>query len=89
MQPKIVVMLVLGTPKHLELGLKLQNWPFALHFNFCRFLAEKTTRNSQKKQKMEIGQNFTKWCKTLNSKTNSNIFGEFGECTSGIGYFIL
>ena len=25
MQPKIVVMLVLGTPKHLELGLKLQN----------------------------------------------------------------
>ena len=25
MQPKIVVMLVLETPKHLELGLKLQN----------------------------------------------------------------
>ena len=25
MQPKIVVMLVLGTPRHLELGLKLQN----------------------------------------------------------------
>ena len=37
---------------------------------------------------MEIGQNFTKWCKTLNSKANFNIFGEFWECTSGIGYFI-
>ena len=37
MQPKIVVMLVLGTPKHLELGLKLQNWPFAVHFKFGRF----------------------------------------------------
>ena len=37
---------------------------------------------------MEIGQNFTKWCKTLNSKANVNIFGEFWECTSGIGYFI-
>ena len=29
MQPKIVVILVLGTPKHLELSLILQNWPFA------------------------------------------------------------
>ena len=37
---------------------------------------------------MEIGQNFTKWCKTLNSKANVNIFGEFWECTRGIGYFI-
>ena len=37
---------------------------------------------------MEIGQNFTKWCKTLNSKANVNIFGEFWECTKGIGYFI-
>ena len=37
---------------------------------------------------MEIGQNFTKWCKTLNSKANSNIFGEYWECTSVIGYFI-
>ena len=37
---------------------------------------------------MEIGQNFTKWCKTLNSKANVNIFGEFRECTRGIGYFI-
>ena len=37
---------------------------------------------------MEIGQNFTKWCKTLNSKANFNIFGTFWECTSGIGYFI-
>ena len=37
---------------------------------------------------MEIGQNFTKWCKTLNSKAKFKIFGEFWECTSGIGYFI-
>ena len=36
---------------------------------------------------MEIGQNVTK-SKTLNSKANSNIFGEFWECTSDIGYFI-
>ena len=44
-------MLVLGTPKHLELGLKLQNWPFALHFNFCRFLAEKNDQKQPKKAK--------------------------------------
>ena len=37
LQPKIVVMLVLGTPEHIDLGLKLQNWPFAVYFNFCRF----------------------------------------------------
>ena len=37
---------------------------------------------------MEIAQNFTRWCKTLNSKANSSIFGEFWECKSGIGYFI-
>ena len=37
---------------------------------------------------MEIGQNFTKWCKTLNSKAKFKIFGEFWECTSGISYFI-
>ena len=37
---------------------------------------------------MEIGQNFTKWCKTLNSKANVNIFEEFSERTRGIGYFI-
>ena len=29
MLPKSVVILVLGTPEHLELGLVLQNWPFA------------------------------------------------------------
>ena len=29
MQPKIVVVLVLGTPEHLESGLILQNWPSA------------------------------------------------------------
>ena len=85
MQPKIVVVLVLGTPEHLELGLILQNWPSALHFNFCRFYTVKTAK---KRQKMEIAQNFTRWCKTLNSKANSSIFGEFWECKSGIGYFI-
>ena len=37
---------------------------------------------------MEISQNFTKRCKTVNSKANVNIFGEFWECTRGIGYFI-
>ena len=37
---------------------------------------------------MEIVQKFIKWCQTLNSKANSNIFGEFWECTSGIGYLI-
>ena len=34
MQPKIVVIQVLRTPEHLELGLTLQNLSFALHFNF-------------------------------------------------------
>ena len=29
MPPKIVVIPVMGTPEHLELGLILQNWPFA------------------------------------------------------------
>ena len=37
MQPKIVVLLVMGTTEHIELGLKLQNWPLAVHFKFGRF----------------------------------------------------
>ena len=51
MQPKIVVVLVLGTPEHLELGLILQNWPSTLHFNFCRFYTVKTAKKRQKKPK--------------------------------------
>ena len=37
MQPKIVVLLVMGTTEHIELGPEPQNRPFAVHFNFCRF----------------------------------------------------
>ena len=36
MQPKIVVIVAMGSIRHIELGLKLQNWPFAVHFNFWR-----------------------------------------------------
>ena len=33
---------------------------------------------------MEIGQNFSEWCKTLNSKANSNIYWIFWKHKSGI-----
>ena len=32
MQPKIVFVLVLGTPEQLESGLILQNWPYVMAF---------------------------------------------------------
>ena len=88
MQPKLVVVLVLGTTEPLEFSLILKKWPSALNFNCCLFLAEKRAKTAKKIQKVEIGYNFTKWCKKLNSKANSNFFGEFWECTSGIGYLI-
>ena len=48
MQPKIVVMLVLGTPEHLEFSLILQNWPFAMHFNFWVRAQRKRLKTVQK-----------------------------------------
>ena len=54
MQPKIVVMLVLGTPEHLELGHLLQNWPFTLHFNFCFHAQGKTVQNGPKSTPFQI-----------------------------------
>ena len=36
---------------------------------------------AQKSNKVEIGKKLTEWCKTLNSKADSNIFGKFWECT--------
>ena len=75
MQLKIVVVLVLGTQEHLEFGPILQNWPFPLHLIFSPVYTVK----------IEIGQNFPEWCKTLDSKANSKKMGNFG---SDIGYFI-
>ena len=55
MLPKIVVTLVLGTPKHLELGLIFQKWPPALHLNFHRFNTLKTAKKTpQKAQKWKL-----------------------------------
>ena len=69
MQLKIVVVLVLGTQEHLEFGPILQNWPFPLHLIFSPVYTVK----------IEIGQNFPEWCKTLDSKANSKKNGEFWE----------
>ena len=38
---------------------------------------KKPPKTAPKGWKVEIGQNFTKWCKTINSKDNFNIFGAF------------
>ena len=53
-QPKIVVMLVLGTPEHLEFSLILQNWPFALYFNFWVRAERKTAQNGPKSALFQI-----------------------------------
>ena len=50
MPPKIVVRLVLGTPEHLELGLLIQNWPFAQPPKF-----ENTHYNNKRTGFLETG----------------------------------
>ena len=42
MQPKIVVVLVMGTTEHLEFSLILQKWPSTLHLNFWVRVERKT-----------------------------------------------
>ena len=57
MLPKIVVILVLGTQKHLELGPMLQKWPQALDLDFCRLtlLKLQQQKTAVKSQKVEMG----------------------------------
>ena len=50
MQPKIVVMQVLETPEHIELGLLLQNWIFTLHFNFWVHAKKNGSKRSKKRK---------------------------------------
>ena len=62
-------------------SMSIREWcisPFALNFNLCLFY---TVKMAQKSNKVEIGKKLTEWCKTLNSKADSNIFGKFWECT--------
>ena len=51
MQPKLVVVLVLGTTEPLEFSLILKKWPSALNFNCCLFLAEKRAKTAKKNTK--------------------------------------
>ena len=65
-------------------SMSIREWcisPFALNFNLCLFY---TVKMAQKSNKVEIGKKLTEWCKTLNSKADSNIFGKFWECTGGM-----
>ena len=55
-----------------------------VHFSFCiefQFVPFLYCQNGPKKQKSRNWPKLTEWCKTLNSKADSNIFGKFWECT--------
>ena len=66
-------------------SMSIREWcisPFALNFNLCLFYTVKMAQKSSRNW-VEIGKKLTEWCKTLNSKADSNIFGKFWECTGG------
>ena len=57
MLPRIVVTLVLGTPKHLELGPILQKWPEHCIWNFAVLTRQKAAQKKKKWKSANISMN--------------------------------